>query len=392
MDDIKLDYNFSVALICESSEDISYLKRRLGIYSNGVTVFSNIQNLKNELPVSTIDVIFISVSGITHEYCESIADLKSDLCKFIPIIIISKVPVSQADIAVLVNAGVEDILLHPVDVSLLKARLFQTIKNKILIDSLEQEIKRLNDAEETYLNSKLSESLRIQTLRLQGALTNSLESIVNLSASALKKNAQMLNDETLKNTIFQENFNVLKAIERESVYCNKIIKYFADHSYLRDRNFAMDTINKVVIDTVKLFVYDNPKISHKIEVNLDRRISKKSYISSEALGNAIYSILENASFFVSCKENNLAAVSVTTKLKLNCIEVIIKDNGIGISEDKLGIIFKPFFSTVEGKNGLGLFRAKELVDMHKGTINVNSKIGEYTEFTISLPIIKDKKK
>ena len=110
----------------------------------------------------------------------------------------------------------------------------------------------------------------------------------------------------------------------------------------------MDTINKVVIDTVKIFVHDNPKISHKIEVNLDRRISKKSYISSEALGNAIYSILENASFFVSCKKNDLAAVSVTTKLKFNCIEVIIKDNGIGINEDKLGLIFKPFFSTVEG--------------------------------------------
>ncbi len=392
MDDIKLDCNFSVALICESADDIAYLKRRLGIYSNGVTVFPNIQNLKNELSVGTIDVIFISLSGITHEYCESIVDLKADLCKFIPIIIISKVPVSQDDIAVLVNAGVEDILLHSVNINLLKARLFQAVKKKISIDFLKQEINRLNDAEETYLNSKLSDALRIQTSRLQGTLTSSLESIVNLSASALKKNAQMLNDEMLENTVFQENLNSLQAIERESVYCNKIIKYFADHSYLIDRNFAMDTINKVVIDTVKLFVHDNPKILHKIEVNLDRRISKKSYISSEALGNAIYSVLENASFFVSCKENNLAAVFVTTKLKFNCIEVIIKDNGIGISEDKFGLIFKPFFSTVEGKNGLGLFRAKDLIDMHKGTISVNSKIGEYAEFTISLPIIKDKKK
>lgn len=394
MDGIKLDSSFSVALICESMDDISSLKRRIGIYSNGVTVFSNLQDLKNELSAgNSIDIIFFSISSFKQSCCTNIAELKEELCQYIPIIIISNSSVSQLDMATAINAGVDDILCNPLEISLLKARLFKSVKQKMLINSLEQKIKQLNDSEETYLDSKLSEALRIQTSRLQSTLTNSFESIVNLSNNALNRMSLTLkNDENLNNAAFMENFNVLREIEKKSVYCSKILKYFADHNYLKNQNFAMDLVNKVVIDTVKLFVYNHPKIDHKIDVNLDRRISKKLYISSEALGNAIYAIIENASFFVSICSREQSVVSVTTKLKFDCVEIVIKDNGLGISEDEFGMIFKPFFSTIEGKVGLGLFCAKELIDMHKGTISVNSKIGEYSEFTISIPIVKDAKK
>jgi len=66
----------------------------------------------------------------------------------------------------------------------------------------------------------------------------------------------------------------------------------------------------------------------------------------------------------------------------------VRDNGIGITEEELKVIFEPFYSTKEtGKGtGLGLSVTLGIVESHNGTITVASKKGEYTEFTITLPL------
>lgn len=70
----------------------------------------------------------------------------------------------------------------------------------------------------------------------------------------------------------------------------------------------------------------------------------------------------------------------------------VKDTGIGIPEDKLSIIFDRFrqvdtslYRNHEG-SGLGLSIVKALVETHKGSISVTSKIGEGTEFIVELPV------
>nr|WP_291353786.1 ATP-binding protein [Desulfosporosinus sp.] len=64
----------------------------------------------------------------------------------------------------------------------------------------------------------------------------------------------------------------------------------------------------------------------------------------------------------------------------------ISDSGCGIPEECIVNIFEPFFTTKEGGTGLGLCVCKNIVDRHKGTIIVTSKLGEGTTFTIKLPI------
>lgn len=70
------------------------------------------------------------------------------------------------------------------------------------------------------------------------------------------------------------------------------------------------------------------------------------------------------------------------------IIIRIRDNGTGISEEELKVIFEPFYSTKEtGKGtGLGLSVTLGIVESHNGTITVTSKQGEYTEFTVTLPL------
>ena len=73
----------------------------------------------------------------------------------------------------------------------------------------------------------------------------------------------------------------------------------------------------------------------------------------------------------------------------------VRDNGIGIPAHLRGRIFEPFTDVNSAKHhtssgpdsaGLGLYIARGLVDLHGGLITVNSEEGQYTEFTVLLPV------
>ncbi|MFA5403549.1 MAG: ATP-binding protein, partial [Ignavibacteria bacterium] len=69
-----------------------------------------------------------------------------------------------------------------------------------------------------------------------------------------------------------------------------------------------------------------------------------------------------------------------------------KDEGIGIPEKELSSLFEPFYRASNTGNipgsGLGLAIVKRFVELHNGKINIQSKVGEGTEFTITIPLIK----
>ena len=89
----------------------------------------------------------------------------------------------------------------------------------------------------------------------------------------------------------------------------------------------------------------------------------------------------------ACAQKGSGRVNVTTKLKeRDILEIIISDNGVGISEDNLPLIFDVFFTTKgSGGTGLGLPVTKKIIDEHNGTIEVKSTINIGTKFIITLP-------
>ncbi|TVY04634.1 HAMP domain-containing histidine kinase [Cohnella terricola] len=73
-------------------------------------------------------------------------------------------------------------------------------------------------------------------------------------------------------------------------------------------------------------------------------------------------------------------------------EVVVTDDGQGISDEEIGSIFKPFYKVDKsrdraiGGNGIGLSIVKRIVDLHRGDIHVTSKVGEWTTFRVILPL------
>jgi signal transduction histidine kinase len=81
-------------------------------------------------------------------------------------------------------------------------------------------------------------------------------------------------------------------------------------------------------------------------------------------------------------------LTVATRELDDAIEIRVCDNGVGIPAEIRDKLFQPFFTTKptgEG-TGLGLSISYDIVtQQHGGSITVDSKVGEYSEFTIRLP-------
>jgi two-component system phosphate regulon sensor histidine kinase PhoR len=105
------------------------------------------------------------------------------------------------------------------------------------------------------------------------------------------------------------------------------------------------------------------------------------------LEQMLINLLDNA-----LKYTEKGKVSVALIRKENRVVIEVKDTGIGIPEENLPHIFERFYvvdksrARTLGGTGLGLSIVKHIVLLHKGTISVNSRPGEGTTFTITLPV------
>jgi signal transduction histidine kinase len=71
------------------------------------------------------------------------------------------------------------------------------------------------------------------------------------------------------------------------------------------------------------------------------------------------------------------------------LEIRITDNGPGIPEDHMALLFEPFFSTKGFGVGLGLSIVKQLMELHEGDAEAESEVGVGTTITLWLPMASE---
>ncbi len=142
-------------------------------------------------------------------------------------------------------------------------------------------------------------------------------------------------------------------------------------------------INELIKDTISLIMEQFTAKNKNIMVKLSSRLPKiKGF--AEQLQQVFMNLLINADDATVDGDT----ISITTSQKdKNTVCISFKDTGAGISDEMLSKIFDPFFTTKEvGRGtGLGLSITYGIVQRHRGTIQVKSKIGRGTAFYISLP-------
>jgi signal transduction histidine kinase/DNA-binding response OmpR family regulator len=120
-------------------------------------------------------------------------------------------------------------------------------------------------------------------------------------------------------------------------------------------------------------------ITYHFSSNVEKSVC---FVDSNILDKIIYNLLSNAFKFTN-EEGSIDLV-VTIDESLKTIKIVVKDNGIGIPEDKQNLIFKRFAQIQTSTTGIGLSLTRELTELHKGEISFISKQGEGSEFTVIL--------
>jgi signal transduction histidine kinase/DNA-binding response OmpR family regulator/streptogramin lyase len=116
------------------------------------------------------------------------------------------------------------------------------------------------------------------------------------------------------------------------------------------------------------------------------------YFDRDKMEKILTNLFSNAFKFTPVGGKITVAISETD---MNSVTIKIRDTGIGISEEEIPRLFDRFYQvdssqTREHKGtGIGLSLTKELVELHTGTISVESREGEWTEVTITLPLGKE---
>ncbi len=116
------------------------------------------------------------------------------------------------------------------------------------------------------------------------------------------------------------------------------------------------------------------------------------WYDKEKIEHIIYNLLSNA-FKFTPKEGSVQ-LTVLPINSLKTLKLSVTDSGSGVPQEELNSIFELFYQTSAGKKkklgtGIGLALTKELIDLHKGKIEVESSSASGTIFTITFPISED---
>ena len=155
---------------------------------------------------------------------------------------------------------------------------------------------------------------------------------------------------------------------------------FAKHMDLRHEPIHLDILVKEVLGFLEReATYRNIAIRFDVEVDLPAIESDRGQLQQvflNIINNGIMAIADGGEIEIKI-----------ARREFDRIQVSITDNGTGIPKENLERIFEPFFTTREtGGTGLGLSITYGIVQKLGGQIEVKSKVGEGSCFTVILPL------
>ncbi|MFP4526748.1 MAG: sensor histidine kinase [Bacteroidales bacterium] len=253
-----------------------------------------------------------------------------------------------------------------------------------------QEVKQLND-ELKRVNKKLEDSEALKShfiSNITNEIINPFSSIIGLARNIMSLGeADWKQVKSMVSMIYYEAFNL--DFQLRNIFVAAKIE--AGEIYPETINVDVRQLLDSVIDNFR-YELEKKSLSVKRDINLVPRKGNIYYFITdpEKLKLIISNHLSNAIKF-SDKGSQIIIKAWEDKGNLN---VSIKDFGTGISKENQKIIFDRFkkldsgIDSIHRGHGLGLSINKALLDVLDGSIDINTKEGEGSEFTISIPELK----
>lgn len=270
-------------------------------------------------------------------------------------------------------------------------------KVKERTSALENTLSDLKNTQQQLIQSEKLASLGQLSAGIAHEIKNPLNFVNNFSEISMglidELNGSMTDDDR-RQTMEDLKMNISR-VNHHGNRASWIVKSMLDHVHIGKADQVMTNINRLIEEYVTLS-YQGVRANTSdffcaINKNFDINAGEIPVIPGE-IGRVVLNITQNAFYALMQKQKSSnkkfdPGIFVSTLKHGDTVEIKIKDNGTGIPQDILTKIFDPFYTTkpTGDGTGLGLSLSYDIVNAHKGTLSVNSKEGEFTEFVITLP-------
>ena len=206
---------------------------------------------------------------------------------------------------------------------------------------------------------------------------------------------QMLGDESVRKspTMLKHISNVInEESKRLKLQVDKVLQLsvFDDSDTESALKFTEVSANEVIESVANNLKLRLEKNGGSLIRNL-KATNDVIYVDKIQFTNIINNLLENALKYKKEEEPPILTV-VTKDISKNRLEILIRDNGIGIKKEDLKHIFERFYRVPNGNRhdvkgfGLGLAYVKKMMSLFNGEVSAESEFGKWTEFRLVLPL------
>jgi signal transduction histidine kinase len=235
-------------------------------------------------------------------------------------------------------------------------------------------------AKQSELEAKLQQAEKSAVVgRLGSAIAHEIRNplnYINLTLDHLR--SKFRPEEPKSGAAFEKLTSQLKS---EVARINQQISDFLNYSRPANANLRPIDARRVVEDSLRIVEAQAEEKHIKIGLVEQEKVSQVMG-DPEFLRSVFNNLFINAVQSMEATGGNL---NIKISPENGFVRFDISDTGSGISRENIPKIFEPYFSTKETGTGLGLAIVHKIVDVHNGTIDVRSKEGKGTSFTVKLP-------
>jgi signal transduction histidine kinase len=391
------------------------LRRRLEKEGHHVTETQDGREALEQLERGDFDLLLLDILMPRLDGFETLACIRrNERFHDLPVIMISALDEIQSVVRC-IEMGAEDYLPKPIDPVLLRARIGACLEKKRLRDrerqktaELELALHRLKETQDQLVVQEKMASLGALTAGVAHEIKNPLNFVTNfavLSVDMMKEvleliapvRAQMApKDGAYLDDLLSDLTGNLDRIRDHGKRADSIVRGMLAHSRGGSGQREEIDLNVLVAEAVNLAYHglraQDPAFNITLESEYDEGI-KPVQVVPQDLSRVILNIANNGCYAAHQRKQKAGdgyrpTLRTSTTQTASTVEIRIRDNGTGIPAAVLQKIFNPFFTTKPTGQGTGLglsLSYQIVVEQLKGTVKVQSKENEFTEFLISLP-------
>ncbi len=174
-------------------------------------------------------------------------------------------------------------------------------------------------------------------------------------------------------------------VDRNQKRISSLVLDMLTFSKERDPEFVPADLNAVMTDVVDLMRGRADELNVNLQYEPDSSIPPLTF-DSEGIHRAALNVVTNAIDACEGRDNPRVCIRTKNLTVEGLIQIVVEDNGDGITADDVQQIFNPFFSNKGSRGtGLGLAVSQKILKEHGGRILVDSRPGEGSLFTLELP-------